>query len=239
MGIMQEITTSDYVSSAMQWWRDVGVDVMVDEEPRRWLAASVASPGRRIVPVAPQVQKPNSLSSLVDWLMTSDDLPEIGPTKRRVAPAGDPTCGLMVLTDVPEAADIESGMLFSGQHAALFDNMLTALGRDRQSIYLASLSSGRPPSGRLSSAALESLSTAAREHVRFAAPKRLWILGSAASCAILGMTDVEAHGRLHTINLDDVIVDVVATAHPRLLDSKDKKLRAWVNMQRLIEKDDK
>jgi hypothetical protein len=33
------------------------------------------------------------------------------------------------------------------------------------------------------------------------------------------------------------MVDVVATAHPRILNSKDKKLRAWANMQRLIEKD--
>jgi uracil-DNA glycosylase family 4 len=238
MGLAQQTTTGEHVSSTMRWWRDAGVDVMIDETPRSWLTTSVGAPGRPIVVTPTKIEKPKSLDALVEWLMTSDEFSEIGPVHRRVRPAGDVTSGLMVLTDLPETADVESGQLFSGELAPLFEKMLEALGRDRSSIYLASLSAGRPPSGRLSSAALESLSQAAREHVRFVAPKRLWLLGSAASCAILGMTDVEAHGKLHSINLNDVMVDVVATAHPRILNSKEKKQRAWLNMQRLIEKDD-
>jgi uracil-DNA glycosylase family 4 len=237
MGMAQEITTGDHVSSTMRWWRDAGVDVMIDETPRSWLAAAVTSPGRPAIVAPPRVERPKTLDALVEWLMTSEDFPEVGPVHRRVKPSGDVGSGLMVLTDLPETADVDSGQLFSGELAPLFEKMLEALGRDRSSIYLASLSAGRPPSGRLSGPALEKLSEAAREHVRFVAPKRLWILGSAASCAILGMTDVEAHGKLHSLNLNDVMVDAVATAHPRILNSKDKKLRAWVNMQRLIEKE--
>jgi DNA polymerase len=238
MGLAQEITIGDHVSSAMRWWRDAGVDVMIDESPRGWLTAAVAGSRRPTVVAPPKVEKPKSLEALVEWLMTSDEFPEVGPLRRRVRPAGDIGSGLMVLTDLPETADVDSGQLFSGELAPLFEKMLEALGRNRGSIYLASLSTGRPPSGRLSAAALEKLSEAARAHVQFVAPKQLWVLGSAASCAILGMTDVEAHGKLHSINLNDVMVDVVATAHPRILNSKEKKQRAWVNMQRLIEKDD-
>jgi uracil-DNA glycosylase family 4 len=238
MGLAQENTTVDHVSSVMRWWRDAGVDVMIDEQPRSWLSVAVAKSGRPAVIAPPKIERQKTLGSLVEWLMTSEEFPELGPVQRRVGPSGDPACGLMVLTDLPETADVDSGKLFAGELASLFDNMLGALGRDRGSIYLASLSAGRPPSGRLSAAALKSLSEKARDHVKFIAPKRLWTLGSAASCAILGMTDVEAHGKLHSINLDGVIVDVVATAHPRILNSKEKKLRAWANMQRLIEKDE-
>jgi uracil-DNA glycosylase family 4 len=238
MGLAQQITTGEHVSSTMRWWRDAGVDVMIDETPRSWLTAAVAAPGRPTIVAPAKSEKPKSLEALVEWLMTSDEFFEVGPVHRRVRPFGDVASGLMVLTDLPETADVDSGQLFSGELAPLFEKMLGALGRDRSSIYLSSLSAGRPPSGRLSAAALEALSAAAREHVRFVAPKRLWLLGSAASCAILGMTDVEAHGKLHSINLNDVMVDVVATAHPRILNSREKKQRAWINMQRLIEKDD-
>jgi uracil-DNA glycosylase family 4 len=233
-----EITTGNHVSSTMRWWRDAGVDVMIDEEPRSWLAPTLATPARAAVVAANPVQTPQTLDALVEWLMTGNDWPEVGPAQRRVGPVGNIASGLMVLTGVPEKADIDSGHLFAGELAPLFDKMLGALGRDRDSIYLASVSAGRPPSGTLSVSALKSLSQAARDHVRLVAPKQLWIIGSAASCAILGMTDVEAHGSLHSINLDGVIVDVVATAHPRILNTKYQKQRAWLNMQRLIEKDE-
>jgi uracil-DNA glycosylase family 4 len=238
MGLVTEMTTSDHVSSVMRWWRDAGVDVMIDEEPRSWLTQTVATPVRKSVAPPPPVKKPETLDALVEWLMTGNDFPEVGPPQRRVRPAGPADSDLMVLTGVPEKADVESGQFFSGELAPLFEKMLGALGQTRSSIYLASVSTGRPPSGTLSPAALQSLSYAAREHVRLAAPKQLWLVGSAASCAILGMTDVQAHGNLHSVNLNGVMVDVVATAHPRILTNRDQKQRAWQNMQRLIEKDD-
>ncbi|WP_293880202.1 uracil-DNA glycosylase family protein [Sphingomonas sp.] len=225
------------MSSAMRWWRDAGVDVMIDEKPRNWLAAAVAAPDRPPVVVTTRVEKPKSLETLVDWLMTSNNVPEIGPVARRVRPAGNASSGLMVLTGVPEIADVESGLYFAGALSPLFEKMLGSLGRDRDTIYLASVSPGRPPSGRLSDAAVKSLSELARDHVRFVAPQQLWVVGSAASCAILGMTDVQASGSLQTVNLDGVMVDVIATAHPRILDTREKKKRAWDSMKLLVEKD--
>jgi uracil-DNA glycosylase family 4 len=238
MGTTAEITIGDSVSSAMRWWRDAGVDVMIDEEPRSWLQEAVATSARKTPLVPPPAQKPQTLEALVEWLMDSKEFPEVGPTHRRVRPTGTIDSDLMVLTGVPETADIDSGQLFAGELAPLFERMLGALGKTRETVYLASVSSGRPPSGTLSAAALKSLSDAAREHVRLVAPKQLWVVGSAASCAILGMTDVQAHGNLHSVNLNGVIVTVVATAHPRILTNKDQKQRAWQNMQKLIEKDD-
>jgi uracil-DNA glycosylase family 4 len=238
MGTAAEIMIGDSVSSTMRWWRDAGVDVMIDEEPRSWLQEAVATSARKTLPALPPALKPQTLDALVQWLMDSNEFPEVGPTQRRVRPAGPIDSDLMVLTGVPEAADIDSGYLFAGELAPLFERMLGALGKARDNVYLASVSCGRPPTGILSAAALKSLSDTAREHVRLVAPKQLWVVGSAASCAILGMTDVQAHGNLHSVNLNGVIVTVVATAHPRILVNKDQKQRAWQNMQKLIEKDD-
>jgi len=238
MDSVAQILTNDQLSSTLNWWRDAGVDVLIDETPRNWIAQSVAAP-RLSKPAAEAVpERPNSLGSLVEWLMTSTDVPEGGPAKRRVAPTGDPASDLMVLSDLPDIADVDSAQLLSGEIAPLFDNMLAALGCDRSSIYLASLCPGRPPSGRLSDASRAALADAARAHIGFIAPKRLWLLGASASRAVLGISDVAAHGKLHSVNLDGVMIDAVATAHPRLLDTKEKKARAWSDMQRLMKRDD-
>ena len=39
--------TSAEIASLMGWWQDAGLDVMIDEEPRNWLA-----------PVAKEVERP-------------------------------------------------------------------------------------------------------------------------------------------------------------------------------------
>jgi len=237
VGIAAPAPTADVMASALRWWHDMGVDTLIDEAPRAWLTAAVTA--KRAAPIAaPQAPaKPTTREALLNWLMTADDVPEGGPQKRRVAPSGDPASGLMVVADLPDAADIESGSLLSGEIAALFDKMLAALRRDRSSIYLATLCPGRPPGGRLTDTAITELAPSLRAHIGFVAPKKLWLLGSAASRAVLGMNDIAAHGRLHSVNLNGVMVDVVVTAHPRFLTDADKKRRAWTEMQRLIEKD--
>ncbi len=242
MTLNAAVSQSERIASALRWWSDAGCDVLIDEAPRRWLADAVPTGTLSAVPAAgapplPIVPDMASLSALTEWLLTADALADIGPPHRRIRPSGDPASGLMVLADCPDLADADAGHLLGGDLAELFDNMLAALGRDRSRIYLASVSPGRPPSGTLSGAAFALLAPLAKRHVELVAPKQLWLLGSAASRAILGLGDIAAHGKLHHINLDNAKVDVVVTAHPRFLTKKDQKARAWTEMQRLNTKD--
>lgn len=232
------------IASALRWWHDAGVDVLIDEEPRRWIGEKPVLTPARVKAEAPAQPAPQAArshvtrESLVEWLMTDALVPEGGSPKRRVGPSGTLESGLMVLVDFPESADGDAGHLLSGELAALFDKMLVAMDTDRARTYLASVAPGRPARGRLDDAALEILGPLAKRHVELAAPKRLWIMGTAASRAILGMSDLEAHGKLHSVNLNGVMIDAVVTAHPRFLTDMDKKRRAWTEMQRLIVKDE-
>ncbi len=234
MGPQPTVFEAGEAASLMRWWRDAGVDALIDEEPHNWLGSAAASP-KPAEPEAPQSETlPQTLDTFTDWLMTAD-LPDAGPSRRRVRPSGDPASGLMILTDMPELADTDSGMLIAGELSAMFERMLALLGRDRDTIYLASVCPGRPPSGRLTETALDRLSEIARHHIRLAAPKQLWLMGKAASRAILGTDEIAAAGKLHEINLDGTTMAAIATAHPRLLNgSADLKKRAWADMQRLI-----
>ena len=140
----------------------------------------------------------------------------------------------MVLTDMPEQGDAEAGRLFSGETGDLIDRMLNALGLDRSKIYCAPLCPARPPTGRIDDMLLPKLSEIAQLHIRLAAPKRVWLLGQAASRAILGMDEVAAKGKLHLINQKAPIMEAVASIHPRLLlQNPKRKAGVWEDMQLL------
>ena len=222
----------DAAASLLGWWRDAGVDTAISEAPHDWLGAAVtAKPVIQPSVQTPIVTRPQSLEALVDHL-THGDVPEAGPVKRRVAPSGNATSDLMVLVDFPDAADIDSGQLLSDP---VFDKMLDALGRDRGSVYIAALCPGRPMTGRLADQSITPLAILAKQHIAFVAPKQLWLVGGAASRAILGIDDAAAKGKLHKVNLPGGTMDAIATAHPRMFDgSKSRKSAAWVEMQRLI-----
>lgn len=212
---------------ALDWWHRAGVDTLVEEEPRDWLCAP-AKPQ----PVAPAASVPGALpatlASFHAWLRESDALP--GAPGQRILPAGDPSSGLMLLADMPEAVD--AGALFSGDLGRLFDRMLAAIGRDRSSIYLAAMAPVRVPGRELEAPEIARI---ARHHVALAAPRLLLLLGNAPSRAILGLDFAAARGRKHQLNLEATTVTAIATFHPRLLIQQPaRKADAWADLQLLL-----
>ena len=220
--------------SALAWWREAGVDVLVGEEPRDWLAASApaAAVAPQPIPEPAPTALPATLGEFRGWLAEVDTLPDGSEPARRLPPEGDPASGLMILLDAPEREDATAGRLLAGDVGILFDNMLRAIGRDRGSIYLATLCQGRPLAGRLDATAEDGMAAIARHHVALAVPRRLLIMGEAASRAILGTEASPARTRLHTINHSGVMVEAVVTIPPRiLLQQPSLKARAWRDLR--------
>ena len=246
MGTMVDHDTRAHVEAVLDWWRAAGVDTVVDDEPRRWLSdgppSLVAATPAESATAAPTAL-PDTLAGFVDWFMRDTTLLASFPIHRRRAPEGSVASGLMIVTDVPEAGDVEAGRLLTGDAGQLLDRMLAAIGRDRASIYLATLAPARPPTGRLDDSATDELAPALLRHIALAAPAKLWLLGRAASRAVLGMDEAQATGRLHSVNYEGVKVDMIATVHPRILireaasDRRERPLRkrAWETMQMLME----
>ncbi len=237
---MHDIATStSSVASLIGWWQDAGVDILVDETPTPWLERGkplAKAPGRSEAP-QPRINAPlpGTVSALATWLMSDPNIPEAGPPERRIAASGTEGASLMIIIDMPEANDHQAGTLLSGECATLFDNMLKAIGQTRSSVYIAALSPGRPVTGRLSDTALPRLAEIARHHIMLCVPKRLWLLGSTVSRALLGVDDVASVGDLHDFNHASVNIPTVASFAPRfLLDSPTQKARVWADMQVLI-----
>ncbi len=239
--------------SLISWWRDAGVDVLIDEQPRNWLAD--AKPVAKPVPVSPGHAKvgraspgptspaparlapalPETLQQLLEWMTTDVETLSDYPVRQRLRPEGDPGNNPMIVTDVPERGDTAAGHLLSGEIGALFDRMIAAWKTDRARIYLTAMAPARPASGQIDPISLELLGPILVRHIQLAAPKKLWLMGEAASRAVLGTNVAEATGRLHHINYGGVRVDAIATLHPRVLLREPKsKARVWEDMQRLI-----
>jgi uracil-DNA glycosylase family 4 len=247
MGADQNIDWRTAAASALDWWRDAGVDASIDELPRDWLApVETPKPVRRTQAVAEPVatpQLPDTLAAFEAW-RTGPDAPEAGWPGQPIAAQGSSASDIMVLIDVPEREDAESGTLMSGPAGRLFDRMLAAIGRDRASIYLVPVCATRPTAGRIAPEIEERLNEIVRHHVRLAAPKRLLLLGNAPSRALLGADASRARGGLQVINLNggkgsvggnDVAVQAVASFHPRfLIERPAAKAEAWKDLQMLI-----
>ncbi len=250
MGSAIDSDTWAVAETAIGWWRDAGVDVLVDDEPRRWLDDGAAPSARALVAAPPLMSTPvsvavmpDTLPAFVEWFMTDTGSLASFPPRRRVAPEGNTASGVMIVTDVPEAGDVEAGRLLGGEAGQLLDRMLAAIGRDRASIYLATIGPARPATGSLDDALVDELAPVLMRHIALASPTKLWLLGRAASRAVLGMDEIAAGGRLHIINQEAATMDVIATVHPRILireaasDRREKPFRkkTWETMQMLME----
>jgi uracil-DNA glycosylase len=227
------------IVSLLSWWHEAGVDLLVDEQPGSWLDRRTPTGTAVPVPIAdPQAVSaalPDTLAALVAWLQTSPDVPDAGSPDRRIVANGVADADLMIITDMPEVGDHDVGHLFSGPLGRLFDAMLAAIGRDRHSVYIVPLCPGRTATGQISKTAMVRLSEIARHHIALVVPKRLWLLGSTASRAILGMDDVASAGNLHDFNHATVKVPTVASFAPRfLLENPAQKAKVWADMQALI-----
>lgn len=239
-------SSADY-ASLVSWWQEAGLDVLVDETPRDWLAkaepVATATAEAPAAPVAPMAERPlpaaqpstfpDSLPAFHAWLASSDKLSI--PLAARVAPSGDAASGVMVLVDLPEADDHLSGRLLSGAAGELFDRMVAAIGRDRANLYLAAMAPGRPAGGYVDKASGALFGELARHHAGLARPRVLLLMGEQPSRGFLGMGFVEARGRVHDVRLASGTVPAIATFHPRtLLQHPEQKKRAWEDLQLLM-----
>jgi DNA polymerase len=142
----------------------------------------------------------------------------------------------MILTDMPSSEDCAAGTLISGDAGRLFDRMLAAIGRSRETIYLAALSCLRSPDGRFNTEGARSCAALARHHAGLVKPKALLIFGDAASKALIGLPLAQARGKWHDLSTHAGPVRALVTLPPSyLLNQPAAKVHAWADLQRLIE----
>ena len=220
------------LAGALDWWRDAGVDALVEDEPRDWLARPVARAEAVAeavaVAAAPELVLPDTLEGFIAWRL-GEDAPEAGWLTPRMGPSGPADAELMILTDMPDAED--DGALMTGAPGRLLDRMLAAIGIARESVHLAAFGWARPLTGRIPNEAEAQLAALALHHIGLVAPKKLLILGQAAS-RVLATTNGSAIGNdAHDINHFAGNTVAVASYHPRfLIERPGAKAESWKHL---------
>ncbi|WP_442755415.1 uracil-DNA glycosylase [Methylocystis sp. JAN1] len=136
--------------------------------------------------------------------------------------AGTPGAPLMVLDGAPGAVEESTGEAFSGEQARLLDNMLKAIGRSRESAYLAYVSPWRPPGVMsMTPQQLAVFAPFARRHVELARPQVLLLFGEAPARALLATNESVAKLRGRSFDVECG----VCTARAYVFSSLDSMLK--------------
>lgn len=241
MGADQNIDWRKLTQSALDWWREAGVDTLVDEQPRDWLAAPVAPvPAAPIAPVPRTATMPDTLGAFSAWRVGAD-APEAAWPGRRLGPEGDARAPLWIFTDLPEREDLAAGALLVGAQGRLLERMLAAIGLARDRVFLIPLAVARPPAGRIGREVEPRLAEIALHHLALGRPARALLLGEATSRALLAISCQQARGSTHRINHRASPAGVgaktmiVASLHPRLLlERPTAKADAWRDLRLLV-----
>ena len=222
--------------SALDWWREAGVDMLVEEEPRDWLKP----PDKRQAKAAPEAAPPpnivqpthETLAALQDWLSSSMQLPLASPSAKRILPQGPENAAIMLLTDAPTVADAADGQPIGGEAWELTKRMLAAIKIAVEDAYTAPLNCVHAPGAKMSPAEREACAEIARQHIRLAKPQRLLLFGDGPCQALLGKPLTQARAHVHKIEG----VRTVATFHPRhLINQPSNKSLAWKDLLLLME----
>ncbi|HWJ59353.1 MAG TPA: uracil-DNA glycosylase [Sphingomicrobium sp.] len=220
--------------SALSWWLEAGVDCVLQDEPRNWLAPPKQKTRAPAKPDAPNIRapEPQTLEALKTWLATGADVPLAGANARRALPHGPEDAEIMLLCETP-GADADAGdKPITGDAWALTVRMLAAIGIRPEQSYSASLTCFHVPGRRMTTAERELCAEIARRHIRLARPKNLLLFGDGPCVALLGKSLPEARGTAHKVEG----VRAVATFHPRqLIQRPTDKALAWRDLLLLME----
>lgn len=220
------------IANAIAWWADAGVEVLVEDVPRDWLAAPAPAPVVEAAPAADSL--PATLEAFLGW-RTGASAPEAAWSGVSLAATGPADAKVMVLIDCPDRDDGHAGALLAGEPGKLFDRMLAAIGLSRETVHIAAVCARRPAAGRMPRDIEAKLGEIARHHIELVAPERLLLLGDATSRAVLAMERIDARGSLQAFNHKSGHTKVVASAHPRMLIERPAmKAESWRDLQLLM-----
>jgi uracil-DNA glycosylase len=219
-------------ASTLEWWRDAGVDMLVEDEARDWLART--PPRVEMAPAAVAVAEPvaetlpDTLDAFLEWRL-GDAAPEAGWLTPRFAPTGPADAEWVLVTDVPEAED--SDRLLSGPAGRLLDRMLAAVGQSRESVHLVPLALARPLTGHIPPEDAGRLLELARHYLTLLQPRKLLVMGQSASRVLSATDGWPPSNSLRDVNQFGRNTDAAVSYHPRwLLEKPAAKREAWKHL---------
>ncbi|WP_373475106.1 uracil-DNA glycosylase family protein [Sphingorhabdus sp.] len=241
-----ENTATRLAESFAEWWKLAGLEGAVDDKPVNWLASdsvkeieessSIVRAKTNETSIAPPLKTkmawPNDIEILKKMVAEGAELPCNTFGVRTVAPIGPENCDVMIISDLPEVDDLDSGALNGGFTGTMLGRMLAAINIDLSSCYWTALATTRPSTGDIPEENLPQLTDFVRHQIALVNPRSIILLGSSACNALLGEELLKTRQILANINHDGNNMTAMATFHPRTLIARPaQKALAWRDLQ--------
>ncbi len=147
---------------------------------------------------------------------------------------GDPNARLMFIGEGPGADEDASGLPFVGKAGQLLNNMIGAMGLQREQVFIANIVKCRPPGNRAPEfVEATTCSQFLLRQIDIVRPEVIVALGATAATYVLGVRQSLASLRGQWFRTRDA--KVVVTFHPAfLLRDPRQKGEAWKDLQRVM-----
>lgn len=161
---------------------------------------------------------------------------------RTVFGEGDPDAKVMFVGEAPGAEEDRTGRPFVGRAGEKLNDMIRAMGLQREDVFIANILKSRPPNNRtpLQNEVVACAPYLARQ-IRIIEPVLLVALGGPSSKFLLG-TDVgitRLRGQWGEYVSEDLVVPVMPTFHPAYLlrnYTRETRERMWSDLQAVLKR---
>lgn len=249
--------------AALEWYRAVGVDLAVGDEPIDRFAASQmarprpaqAAPAEAPAPAPPVSTTglnadPSEARLLAASAKTLDELQAILGSydgcalklraTQLVFADGNPEADIMLIGEAPGSEEDRVGKPFVGRSGQLLDRMLGAIGLDRTKVYIANTVPWRPPGNRTPTPEEIALCLPfLHRQIELVAPKIIVTLGGPAMQTVFQTSAgiLKSRGQWRDLSIGSHSAKAIATLHPAyLLRQPLQKQQAWRDMLSLRQK---
>ena len=174
-----------------------------------------------------------NVEELRDGLAGFDGCPLKQTATNLVFADGNPQARYMIVGEAPGPQEDRQGIPFVGPSGKLLDAMLTAIGLDRESVYITNMLFWRPPGNRTPTAAeIATCLPFTERHIELVAPDYLMLVGGSSAKSLLGRSEgvLKLRGRWFHYQSPEMPrpIPALATLHPAyLLRQPAQKRLAW------------
>src|SRR6202040_1182286 len=198
-------------------------------------AEPMQAPDAAIASAREQARTAASLDVLRNLLEKFDGCALKSPATRLVFADGNPTARIMFVGEAPGREEDIEGLPFVGRSGKLLDRMISAIGLDRSSAYIANVIPWRPPGNRTPTPQETQICLPfIQRQIELVNPDVLVTLGNPSTQTLLSTREgiMKTRGQWFDYDTGTRVIRAIATFHPAyLLRSPSYKRMAWQDLR--------
>ncbi len=223
--------------------RLLGVDFVPAPAPGSAATATVAAPPPRRSSKAKRKTRIDALEQLkTDHDAACPHCTTAEGHTQTVFGEGDPDAKIMFVGEAPGAEEDRTGRPFVGRAGKKLEEMIGAMGMQREDVYIANILKARPPDNRTPLIhEVEACAPYLAEQIRIIRPKVIVALGNPSTKFLLntqiGITKMRGHWASYDDG--DLHIDIMPTFHPSYLlrnYTRESRQQVWSDLQAVLKR---